>query len=308
VSYNRAEDLRLALDAILAWTDVTAEVLVVDNASTDAAPDVAASFGERVRLVRNRDNAGFAAACNQGLALATGDYVALVNNDAVTEPGWAAALVAFLDAKDDAAAAGGKQYFWDARNPLGARTNRYWAHAVLTATAATPLQPDAPDGVREVATLSGAAVLVRRRAIDDVGTPFLDPSYFMYYEETDFFARAVRRGWRLFYTGTPAVWHRGPAPDGRIPFRVHFHLARNRVLFAHRQLGDAALARIRAKVRAKARAAAVKQLVSRDEKYRAHAEAWRWVKEHDALLREHRAAQAAVGPWLDEVLAARGLL
>ncbi|HEU4412300.1 MAG TPA: glycosyltransferase [Polyangiaceae bacterium] len=241
VSYNREGDLRASLDAVFASTYEPIEVIVVDNASRDGAAEVAAGYGG-VRLVRNAENVGFGAANNQALALASGEYVALVNNDAVLSPTWVAELVAFLEARPRAAAVGGKQYYWDEGHGPFDRAGPYYGYSELDAHGGTPAPVDPPDVVREVATLSGCAVMVRRAAIDDVGPPFLEPGFFMYYEETDFFARAVARGWRLYYRGPTACWHRVGASTAQAPYRYHYFMARNRVLYAFRNFDGRALA------------------------------------------------------------------
>src|SRR5678815_1592587 len=79
VSYNRAADLRLCLEAVLATRYPNLEIIVFDNASTDGAADVAASF-DGVRVLRSAENVGFAEGNNRALAAATGSYVALLND------------------------------------------------------------------------------------------------------------------------------------------------------------------------------------------------------------------------------------
>jgi len=232
VSYNRADDLKLALQAVFATSWPNLEVIVVDNASTDSAADVAASF-ERVTLIRSKTNLGFAAGNELALKQASGEFVALVNNDAVIAPDWIERLVTFLTQHERAAAAGGREYFWNDANPLFARTNHFWGPRDVERNGEIPAATDSDDDVREVATLPGMAVMIRRAAIDDVGAPFLDPIYFMYYEETDFFARAVRKCWRLHYVAAAACWHR-TAGKRALSRNVEYHLERNRIVFAWR--------------------------------------------------------------------------
>ncbi len=301
VSYNRSADLRLSLEAIFATGYEPLEVIVVDNASADDAADVAASF-PAVKLVRNADNLGFAEGNDVGLALATGDYVALVNNDAVIEPRWIDELVDFLEAHPDAAAAAGKIYLWNDDNPLGARTNGYYAHSrVDPRTGFTDALMNVPDVVEEAATLSGACVMIRRRAIDDVGGAFLEPTFFAYYEETDFFARAIRRGWRLFYTGTPAAWHRVRASTAAQPWRYFFWMAKNRMLFAHRHLADADLAREMGAMRRRVRVDRVVARARPSDERRGRIEAMRWLDEHEGDLRRQRAEHDVGTPYAAKV-------
>lgn len=295
-SWNRSADLRLSLQAIFATGYPALEVVVVDNASEDDAAAVAASF-PGVIVVRNARNLGFAEANLIGLGHCTGEYVALVNNDALLAPDWFARHVAFLEAHPDTAAVGGKQFFWDEQNPPWDRKNRWYAHTVVNADEGlTHAQLDAPDEIREVATLSGAAVMLRRAAIDDVGAPFLEPLFFAYYEETDFFARAVRKGWALHYTGEPACWHRVRASTAREPYRYLYLMHRNRVLWAYRNFDEASLARVLSDLRRSARVPLRARLRPLDDETRARRDASRWVEEHRALLEEHRARVYGGGP------------
>ena len=294
VSFNRAADLRHSLQALIATGYPNLEIIVVDNASGDGSTEVAASFSQ-VRLVRSDANLGFAGGNNRGLTEATGEYLALVNDDAVVEPTWAGELVAFLEEHPEAAAAGGKAYIWDSGHPAGDRSGPYYSYTTIDPrTCLTQAFRDTPDEVREVATLSGCAVMVRRQAIQDVGPPFLEPEFFTYYEETDFFARAVGKGWRLFYAGRPAVWHRVGGSDLARRHRYFFYMQRNRVLFAYRNLGPAALAAFLRRDRQEARLAlrrrARRLFLGRDDAFRAQREARRWAADSQALLDSHRAS------------------
>lgn len=294
VSYNRSADLRLSLEALLGSGYPNLEVIVVDNASADDAADVAESFAG-VRVVRNRKNLGFAEGNNVGLALATGAYVALVNNDAVVDRRWIGDLVAFLEAHPDAAAAGGKVYFWNETNPLGSRDNAYYGYTTVDPDLGwTQAAVDPRDEVREVATLSGAVVMIRRSAIERAGGAFLDPEFFTYYEETDFFARAIRKGYRLYYTGEPAAWHRVRASTASDPYRYFFYMERNRLLYAYRNFDERSLDAV---VRDALRGAVSDfgrmplEALGRepDVHLRARRDAYRWALSNRALLLEHRA-------------------
>lgn len=294
-SYNRAADLRRSLQAIVDSTFRDVELIVVDNASHDDAVAVAASF-EPAHLIRNQDNRGFAGANNQGLEVATGDYVALVNNDAVIAADWLARHVDFLEQHPQAAAVGGKLHLWDDDHRLGDSSSDYYGYATVdSCTAATRTELNPPDDVREVATLSGAAVVIRRTAIDDVGPPFLEPEFFTYYEETDFFARALRRGWRLYYTGLPAAWHRVRASTAKEPYRYFYYMERNRLLFAYRHwpvgLLQDLLRQARRDTLREAKARPVRWLAGMNPEARARRDARWWVVRHRAKCHElrHRA-------------------
>ncbi|WP_404616337.1 glycosyltransferase [Rhodanobacter hydrolyticus] len=100
VTYNNLDLTKACLSSLEQYSDYTnLEVIVVDNASSDGTPDYLAAWaaaGKDRRLILNLDNRGFAAANNQGLAVADGDYLVLLNNDTHVTPGWIATLVAHL--------------------------------------------------------------------------------------------------------------------------------------------------------------------------------------------------------------------
>jgi GT2 family glycosyltransferase len=307
VSYNRAADLRLCLRALLDSGYPALEVIVVDNGSADDAPAVAASCSG-VKLIRSATNLGFAGGNDLGLVHATGEYVALVQDDAVVEPDWIRALVRFLEAHPGAAAAGGKAHLWSERYPVGDRHNPYFSYTTLDpASCHAKAYRDTPDQVREVAALSGCAVMLRRRALDEVGPVFLEPEFFTYYGESDLFARLLARGWRLYYTGAPAVWHRvGGRERARLDLDL-FYLHRNRTLFAYRNLGPAGLKALLRRQRGQDLLDRLRvrlgPLLPANEVVKARREAQRWIDEHRALLERHRAAAepARDGRWEAEV-------
>jgi GT2 family glycosyltransferase len=281
-SYNRADDLRLCLQALSRSQLVEHEVIVVDNASADHAREVVAEF-PAVTLVSNPDNRGFAVANNQGLELARGRYVALVNNDAVLDEGWLATGAKLLDEHDELAAVGGKFFLWNDEQPLADRGNHFYGPAWVRWFGDTPQDLDDPSPARYVPTLNGAGVMIRRRAIDAVGEPFLDPKYFMYFEETDFFARCIRSGWRLRYEPTMECWHRVRASTAAVPYRYYFQVARNLGIFAARHFEPLALARTRFHL---ANQAAQAWFIKRTrpakltEERRAWLDAWLWLSEN----------------------------
>ncbi|MDT4797727.1 Trans-aconitate 2-methyltransferase [compost metagenome] len=102
LTYNNLELTRKCLASIDRCTqDVRYEIVIVDNASTDGSPEYLRSFAagrDDVKLLLNTDNKGFAAGNNQGLALASGEYLVILNNDTVVTPGWASGFVRHLRA------------------------------------------------------------------------------------------------------------------------------------------------------------------------------------------------------------------
>jgi len=295
VSYNRSADLRLSIEALIRNTWPNKEIVVVDNASKDDAAEVAASFPE-VKLIRLETNTGFAVGNDIGLEHATGEFIALVNNDAVLEDTWIEKTVEFLIARPDTAAVGTRTYFWDDQNPLGNRNNGFYGYVTVNPdNGFTDPTVSVDEEEREVATLSGAVVMIRRRAIDDVGLPFLEPTFFAYYEETDFFARCVRKNWRLYYLSSPVSWHRVRASTAAQPYNYYHWMARNRLIYAYRNFDQPILDKILRDVRLEDLGIAMRIPFGLREELKARRDAYRWIREHEPQMLEQRAALMAHG-------------
>ncbi len=224
VMLNRdgAELLERFLPALAATAYRDVELIVIDNASTDTSLEVLAGFqpGFDVRVIRNDENATFSDANNQGLAAARGEFVLFLNNDIEPlEPGWLGWLVDSAGGSDVAAVGPRLVYPRRTTQPLAGAQ-----HADLTlqnAGVAFRLVDGAPlpiavgagedalsddaVGVRDVAALTAACLLVRRPAIEAVGG--FSPGYVYGQEDVDLCLKLRDRGGRLVYDGRAALWH-----------------------------------------------------------------------------------------------------
>ena len=113
--YNHASVTRQCLNALLENPpqDVECEIVVVDDASTDITPELLASYGSQITGIRHQQNRGFAHACNDGAAAASGELLVFLNNDILPRPGWLEALVRYARAHPAAAVVGSKLLYPD---------------------------------------------------------------------------------------------------------------------------------------------------------------------------------------------------
>lgn len=224
-----------------------AQVIVVDNASTDSSMDLLADrLGGEPRLVvhRGKDNLGFAAGCNVGLRLAEETHVLFLNPDCVLGAGSLQRLVEVLEREPGAGMVGGLLVNPDGSEQGGgrramptpwrsfvrafglSRLGRRWPRLFPDFHLQRQPLPDAPV---DVEAISGALMLVRRAAIDDVG-PW-DEAYFLHCEDLDWCMRFRRRGWRiLFVPDAPAIHHQGHCSRER-PVFVAWHKHRGMARF-----------------------------------------------------------------------------
>lgn len=222
---------------------ITAEIIVVDNASEDGSADMVAGEFPQARLIRNRHNAGFAVANNQAIAQARGRLLFLLNPDAYLRPGALAGLARFFDEHPLAAVAGphvlNPDGSWQAASFRFPTLWDLFCEAVFLSVlwprsrlfARKELGGFQRDRAREVDWVEGCALIMRRSAWDAVGP--LDEGYWMYVEELDWCRRARGLGLRVYFTPDAQVVHYGKQATARnrpgvlpLGFRSHFRYFR----------------------------------------------------------------------------------
>jgi N-acetylglucosaminyl-diphospho-decaprenol L-rhamnosyltransferase len=199
------------------------DVIVVDHGSTDGTLELVRERFPDVELVE-QENRGMGGGNNAGMRLASGRYWFLLNSDAWVVGDGIERLVAFADAHPEAAVVGPRLLNTDGTlqrsaraEPTVWRLTTEYAGVRKLAPGSSLLNPLYLGGfdhrsVREVDWLSGAALLVRGAAADEVG--LFDESFFMFSEEVDWLTRFRRAGWIvLFYPGAEVV-HVGGATHG----------------------------------------------------------------------------------------------
>ena len=192
--------------------DLACEVIVVDNASTDGSADLIAVEFPEVKLIRNRDNVGFARGNNQGIRVSQGRYVLLLNSDTLVKPDALTQLVAFMDQHAAAGAVsprlvlpgGEPQAFVFGGDPsIGYLIKRGLYRLVLR----RPSHDWHTAQIQAVDWVSGACLLVRRAAIEQVGG--LDENIFMYFEDADWCKRIRQAGWQVMFNPQIEIVHLG---------------------------------------------------------------------------------------------------
>jgi GT2 family glycosyltransferase len=233
-------DLERCLASLAEQERAGLDVIVVDNGSGD--PDVAelpARF-PGVSVIANEENLGFVGACNQGIEASSGDLVLLLNDDTVLEPGSLAALVETLEAHPSWGAAQAKLLRLDDPTLLDT------AGSFLTSTGFLVHRGSGGKETRftasdEIFAAKGAALLVRRNALADVGA--FDPDFFAYFEETDLCWRLWLAGWEVGFAADARVLHKLGATASALPQPfVQFHSFKNRICTLAKNLGPARLA------------------------------------------------------------------
>ena len=243
VNTNGREILRACLAAIEAThpVGVEREILVLDNASTDGSAAAVRAFGGDIELIERERPTGKAANDSLLMERAKGRFCLLLNEDSELRPGTTSVLLAALENDPGAAAAtpqlldaDGAPYpcAWRFPGVGTALAGALFLHRWLTVESTG--KP-----TRRVDWAQSSALLVRREAAAQVG--FMDPDFFVYYDECDFAKRLTEAGWHeLFVPGAAAVHHDQLSTDlaAGLPRIVEFH--RNRDLYMRKHHGRAA--------------------------------------------------------------------
>jgi N-acetylglucosaminyl-diphospho-decaprenol L-rhamnosyltransferase len=261
VSWNTRDTLARCLESLFADTFcASAEIWVVDNASADGSAEMVRRKFPGVRLLANRENRGYAAACNQALALATGEIAVLLNADAAPQPGSLPRLTKVLRSRPDVGVVGGMLVGPEGRprRSYGAipRVRSFvaemlWLEKVpglgrIVPTVASP--PRRHERARAVGYVSGACLAFRRNLMEVIGP--LDERFFLYFEETDFCLRARRdAGLHVWFEPEARVRHEGGASTRQCSEEAEVHYARSASAFIRKHHGPRAATRLAAILR-----------------------------------------------------------
>lgn len=221
VNWNVKDLLRDCLKSVYAHSqNLAMEVFVVDNNSSDRSADMVKGEFPGVRLIENDRNLGFATANNQAIRQSAGKYVLLLNPDTVVLDDALAELVGFMESHPDVGVVGpvvlnpdgtvqlvcGRHFhtvfsefcalaklseWFPGNRVFGRHLMGYWSHR----------------DTRQVDMVSGACMMVRRQAIDEVG--LMEERLFLYAEEPDWCYRMIARGWKVYLDAGAAIIHCG---------------------------------------------------------------------------------------------------
>ena len=233
VNFNTRDLLRDCLNSISKTVlDISYEIVVVDNASSDGSIAMLEEEFPGVRIIKNAENRGFGAANNQAFRIMKGRYALLLNSDTILTEHAVEALFAFMESSPAAAMACGQLL-----NVDGTKQNSIAAFPTLLTllfntafleylfpTRYPSKRHDYKEPI-EIDSGIGACLMVRKDAIDDVGT--FDERYFFFFEETDWAREMRSKGWKIFHVPTARIYHLQGQSIGRdVQSRLEFYRSR----------------------------------------------------------------------------------
>ena len=252
VNYNTRDFLRACLASIVA--DKPAGIVVVDNGSKDGSAEMVAAEYPSVRLVVDPTNPGYGTSANRAIGLCDAPYVLLLNSDTLLPAGATRALAKYLDENPRAGIVGPRLRKLDGRlqetchefpTPVRSLLEHTWIGDVLRAIPfASGLRPFMwpHDRPRVVPWVTGAAMAIRKSAFDELGG--FDPSFYMYYEETDLCYRMRLAGWETHFAPVTDLVHYGGVSTKQFRTAMYLELYTGAIRFYRRHRSPRAVAQV----------------------------------------------------------------
>jgi hypothetical protein len=250
VNWNTCALLRDCLASIYRESEsLTFEIIVVDNASADGSREMIQQEYPSAILVENKENRGFAAANNQGIRLAIGRYLLLLNPDTLILDRAIEKVVEFAESRPDCGVIGCQ--VWENEDIIQHTCFAFpsFSNALLSTMGLAALFPQSRvfgketlgswdrTSEREVDVVSGMFMLCRREAVEEVG--LMDEDYFIYAEEADWCFRFWKCGWRRVFTPCARILHvdGGGKSTSQLSVPMYVQLQKSLLLFHQKNLG-----------------------------------------------------------------------
>jgi len=249
VNYNSTDYLLRCIKSIYgSLRELPAKVFVQDNASQDGVDRLKAEF-PKVILSKNRYNMGFSRAINNALRQGDSPYIVLLNPDSYVMDGFFEPILRYMEEHPNVGIVGPKILDHDGSVQGSARTfpspltglfgrssllTRFFPNNRLTRENILTTRSDGKSPM-EVHWVSGACMVVRRKAVDDVG--LMDERFFLYWEDADWCRRMRRKGWKVVYFPESPVVHYAGASSEQAPLRsiLEFHKSSYRLFEKYRK-------------------------------------------------------------------------
>jgi len=236
LNYNNYTDTHQCIESLLRSLYPIRKIILVDNGSRDGSIEqlqTTYSQNDKVHIITNKGNIGFAGGVNVGIQYALdfgADLIFLFNNDAVINQSCIEKLCSVMKEADHVGIAGPRVFYYKYPERIW-QGGGYFNHVKsgIVNPEKNKLEIDCFEKPREVTFLTGCAMLITRQVFENIG--LFDEDFFFYGEDVDFCLRARRAGFKLIYVPEAKAWHKieNIASDRTSPF-VMYHLARSHLL------------------------------------------------------------------------------
>lgn len=225
-NWNTKELIRQCIESLFSSvkTALEYEVIVIDNGSNDGSAQYLESLGEKITLVKNRSNLGYAKACNQGMKIARGEYILLLGSDTIMQEGTLEKSISYLNEHTDAGAVGCRLL-----NPDGSMQNSCKRFPKLRNAFFTYLSLDSLNKdydmadfdysrTAEVDQIATTYLMIRKSVLEQTG--YFDEAYRIMYNDVDLCRRIWDSGSKIYFLHTCSVIHYGSHSTKQAGFKL----------------------------------------------------------------------------------------
>ena len=231
VNYNRAQLLLECLRSLTQQSYSSLEILVVDNGSSDDSLDVVRSLSdERIRTLPLDRNLGFAGGCNAAIREANGEFIALINNDAVATPGWIQELIKVIRSSGPSIGMWASKVLFFETEIVDKAGHLIYPDGQNRGRGTGEKDTGQYKALEETLLPDGCAALYRKSMLDEVGG--FDEAFFAYGDDADLGIRSRWMGWKCLYVPDAVVYHHHSSTSGRFSIQKIYWIERNRFWLA----------------------------------------------------------------------------
>lgn len=238
VNFNGLRFLKTCFDSLRECTYPNLEIIFIDNASTDGSADFVNKNYPDVKILRNKENYMFARGNNEGMKIASGKYICLLNNDVEVDPGFIEPVIEILEEKPEIGACQSKLLEMQNRSHLeytGACGGYidWFGYTFLRGRIMNETEPDEGqyDESLPLFWASGACMFLRKDALDQY--EILDEDFQLHMEEIDLCWRLRLDGWLIYSIPASMVWHYGGGTlSHENPAKVYYNFRNNIFMLA----------------------------------------------------------------------------
>ncbi|MDD5192298.1 MAG: glycosyltransferase family 2 protein [Candidatus Nanoarchaeia archaeon] len=237
LNWNGKEDTIECINSVKKIDYPNYKIILVDNGSTDNSVKVFKKKYPSIKIIKNKENLGYAEGNNVGIRYALknkADYVLILNNDTVVDKHFLTELVKVAESDDEIGIVGPKVYNYGTNKIqfLGIK-NLFWNLVLYRKVVGRNKEDKGQfDYFTDVDFVAGCSTLIKSKVMRKVG--LFDKELFLYCEDVDFFIRAKKKGYQLKVAPDSHIWHKGSATSKKVSGFVRYYIARNNFIFVKR--------------------------------------------------------------------------
>ena len=226
-NWNGKHFLTECIDSLKEQTFRDFEIILVDNGSTDGSAEFAGErYREFIRVLRNKENLGFAGGNNVGIQAARGEYIVLLNNDTWADPHWLEELVKATQFDPPIGMWASKIYSYYKRNQIEAVGELIYWDGLSRARGQYEQDRGQYNAMEEIFFPPGCGAMYRKSLFDGIG--LFDEDFFAYADDSEIGIRARLACWKCLYVPAAIVYHKNSGTAGQYSPLKAFYVERNR--------------------------------------------------------------------------------